>query len=79
MQTEIDLPLETARLLETTASDVMRHLSNREYGAAAEELLSLQSPAAIAYVTAVVTEGLNRSISRMFVSKLAQAVNEVNS
>lgn len=71
--------LTSTRLLMTTASDVMRHLLNREYDAAVEELLALRSPAAVAYVTAVVVEGMNRSISRAFIAELTEAVNEVRS
>lgn len=58
----------SGRLLETTAQDVMRHLANRDYADAIEEMLPLSSAAAI-FVTAVVIEGMNPKIARKFVEE----------
>lgn len=64
-------------LLTGAAATVVRYLSNADYTPAAEYVLSLDSPQAIAYVVAVVVEGLAPARSRPFVAALTEAVNKV--
>ena len=64
------------RLLETTAADIMRHISNADYEDAVHEVLSLTTPIAATYCVAVVVEGMTRAKSRAFVAALTDAVNE---
>jgi len=67
---------ESSRLLETTAADVMRHLSNADYGSAVEEILSLKTSIAAAYVVAVTVAGLKLPIAKALVREIAEVIDE---